>query len=258
MSTMRGKEVIRFWSGNRSGARRAFEGEVLCALLEETQHAFGDFEIAEDTADVVGAEEARVFGEGTHEVLVTVAGNPKFRALGPLVVPHAIDMGLLGSRVLIIREEDAAAFASVDGASALKEKAHGIPLSWADATILRANGFSVKEEGDFDDLFERLAQGRFDYTSLGAMEVLAEFRKRSAGIPGLMLEPELLLRYPMPLVFYVRPDLPELAARIGYGLEALIRGEKFDAIIRGHYGQIVQELGIGKRRVIELGNPLVV
>lgn len=254
---MRGKEVIRFWSGNRSGARRAFEGEVLCALLEQTRHAFGDFEIAEDTADVVSAEEARVFDEGTHEVLVTVAGNPKFRALGPLVVPHAIDEGLLGSRVLIIREEDAAAFASVDGASALKGKTHGIPLSWADATILRANGFSVKEEGDFDDLFERLAQGRFDYTSLGAMEVLTEFRKRSAGIPGLMLEPELLLSYPMPLVFYVRPDLPELATRVETGLRAISQNGTFAAIFEAHYGHILEALGFSARRKIGLVNPLL-
>jgi hypothetical protein len=58
-------------------------------------------------------------------------------------------------------------------------------------------------------------------------------------------------------VFYVNPDLPKLAERIGQGMQNITSSGKLDAIFNAHYGKIIAQLNLNNRRIFVLDNPLL-
>ena len=248
---------VDFWNGNRSEIRQKYELEVLEAILSTTATDFGPYEIKESLEEYPGAEEALVFSEKKHHLFVTIAGNKKFTEEDMIVVDKPLAKNLLGYRIPIIRSEDAAAFSGMQKEAAIKALTTGIPVTWSDATIFRHNGYQVSEEGDFNDIFERLASGRFDYTAFGANEVQSIFKNRAAQFNTLTIEVNHILFYPFPLVFYINPNMPELAKRIDIGLQDIIDSGQLDTIFKSYYGNLVESLNLNQRRLFELENPLI-
>jgi len=248
---------IDFWNGNRSAARQVYEREVLEAVLAATEDEMGPWEIVESLDEYPGDEESRVFSGKGHDLFVTIAGNQKFGEGDMIDIPHPLTRNLLGYRIPIIREQDADVFAAIETEEDLQALRHGIPETWSDAVVFRHNGYEVVEEGSFDDIFERLENGLFDYSAYGANEVLGVFDNRASKQPGLAIDDHLLLFYPFPLVFYVNPDLPELAGRIETGMLEIIASGKLDEIFNRHYGDIVERLGLEQRTLYILENPLI-
>lgn len=249
--------TIDFWNGNRSAIRQQYEREVLEAVLNATITEFGDFKITETLTEYPGIQESLVFKEKNHHLFVTIAGNQKFKDDDMIVIAKPIAKNLLGYRIPIIQKKDAEKFRAISASEQLKELAHGIPETWSDATIFRHNGYKVTEEGDFDDVFERLVSGNFDYTAFGANEVRSVFENRAFKHETLSIETNLMLFYPFPLVFYVNPDMPDLAKRIDVGLEAIIKSGELDAIFDRYYANIVQVLNLESRTLFLLENPLI-
>ncbi len=249
--------VVDLWNGNRSMARQVYERQVLEAVLQSTESEFGCWKLEENLDEYPGEEEALVFSEKGHDLFVTIAGNQKFGEGDMLVIPELLTKNLLGYRIPIIREEDAALFEAITEKQELQELEHGIPLAWSDAIIFRENGYSVVEEGDFDDIFDRLEAGVFDYSAYGANEVLGIYENRASRRDGLTIDQNILLFYQFPLVFYVNPELPELAERIGAGMQKIIASGELDAIFNEHYSDIVEQLNLDKRVLFVLDNPLI-
>lgn len=248
---------VDFWSGNRSAARQVYEREVLEAVLAATEDDMGAWEIVETSDDYPGDEESRVFSDKDHDVFVTVAGNRKFEAGGVIDIPHPMARNLLGYRIPVIRAQDAGAFAAIQTVDAMKSLRHGIPETWSDAEVFRHNGYAVAEEGTFDDIFQRLNSGRFDYSAFGANEVLGVFENRASKQTGLAIDDHLLMFYPFPLVFYVNPGRPGLAERIENGMLEIEKSGKLGEIFGRHYGDVVERLGLKQRTLFILDNPLV-
>lgn len=249
--------TVSFWNGNRSEARQVYERQVLEAVLEATEAAWGVWEIEETLEDYPGNQESLVFAEKGHDLFVTVAGNQKFREGEMIVIPQPLTKNLLGYRVLIIKDEDAGLFAGISVSEELQKLAHGIPETWSDATVFRHNGYNVVEEGNFDDIFDRLQNKGFDYCSFGANEVLGVYEDRASKREGLIIEQNILLFYPFPLLFYVNPDLPKMAERIDQGMQNITASGKLDAIFHEHYGKITAQLNLKSRRIFVLENPLI-
>lgn len=248
---------ISFWNGNRSEARQVYERQVLKAILEATEEVWGECEIEETLEDYPGTQESLVFVEKGHDLIVTVAGNQKFKKGEMIVIPQPLAKNLLGYRILIIRAEDADIFAAISQSEELQKLAHGIPETWSDATVFRHNGYHVVEAGNFDDIFDRLQNKHFDYSTFGANEVLGVYEDRAAKREGLIIDQNILLFYPFPLVFYVNPNRPKLAERIYQGLQSIISTDKLDAIFNAHYGNISEQLHLNSRRAFKLDNPLI-
>jgi len=248
---------VDFWNGNRSAARQVYEREVLEAVLAATEEAMGPWEIAETLDDYPGDEESRVFSAQRHDLFVTIAGNQKFQDGDMIVVSHPMTRNLLGYRIPIIREQDADTFAAIAAEDELQALRHGIPETWSDAEIFRRNGYTVVEEGRFDDIFQRLEDGRIDYSAFGANEILGVFDNRASKQAGLTIDDHLLMFYPFPLVFYVNPKRPELASRIESGMLEIAASGRLDEIFNRHYGDIVERLGLERRTLFILHNPFV-
>ncbi|MGM0377086.1 MAG: hypothetical protein ACQEQ0_09940 [Bacteroidota bacterium] len=249
--------MIDFWNGNRSQARQDYEREVLKAVLNATEKEFGNWQIEESTVEYPGEQESLVFTDYEHDLFVTIAGNQKFEEGDMFVIPRPLTKNLLGYRIPIIREQDTVAFNNIDDVDDIRKLEHGIPSTWSDATIFRHNDFRVAEEGDFDDIFERLQNGRFDYSAYGANEILGVYRNRVSKHENLTIDKNLILFYPFPLVFYVNPEMSELTKRINKGLQIIAESGELDRIFSEHYGDIVEKLDLDQRRIFVLENPLV-
>jgi hypothetical protein len=250
-------KVVDFWNGNRSEVRQKYERQVLEAVLTATESDFGPWELKESIVEYPGTEESCVFSEKNHHLFVTIAGNQKFKEGDMIAIHKPLTRNLLGYRIPIIRAEDAEIFKSVSKAEDIQKLKHGIPETWSDAVIFRHNGYPVVEDGSFDDIFERLASGLFDYSAYGVNEVLGVFKNRAAKHKGLMIDDDVMLFYPFPLVFYVNPEMPELAQRIDQGLQRIIESGTLNDIFNEYYANIVEELKLDQRKIFILHNPLI-
>lgn len=249
--------IIDYWNGNRSLVRQDYERKILTAVLEATELDFGTWRITENLDEYPGNEEALVFSEKNHHLFITIAGNKKFDEGEMIVVPESMTKNLLGYRIPIIREEDVDIFSSIQELPDIQSKVNGIPISWSDAVIFRENGYEVVEDGDFDDIFERLKAGKFDYTAFGANEIQGVFENRASKHQGLTIDTNLLLFYQFPLVFYINPEFPNLAKRIEIGMQNIKESGRLDSIFDEHYGNIVEDLNLDKRILFILDNPLI-
>ena len=248
---------VDFWSGNRSEIRQDYEREVIQAILKTTEKEYGQWTIKETKTEYPGNQESQVFKEKNHDVFVTIAGNQKFKEGDFIMVKNPIAKNLLGYRIPIIKSENKEKINTAIQKSEIQKLVHGIPETWSDASIFRHNAYAVSEEGDFDDIFERLQNENFDYTTFGANEVMSVYKNRASLQEGLVIEDSLMFFYSFPLVFYVNPEKADLAKRLSKGLENLEKNNALDSIFDSYYKTIVEDLNLKQRQVITLENPLI-
>lgn len=246
---------IQFWNGNKSAIRGIYEPKILKACISATVEDFGEVEVETDNTNYpLAIDESNVFRNGT-DVLVTVFGNPKFAQRDKIIVEQVIDKGLLGYRALLCRQDMQEQLLACRNIKDLRQYCIGIPATWADAELFRFNQFSVMENGQLEDLFPTLNNRDFDFTSLGINEVQAIMQAYSSPDDDIVILPELMLYYPMLLVFYVHPKKPKLAQRISTGLKHISDNGDVDKIFESIYGECIKELHIEERQMIELKNP---
>lgn len=185
------------------------------------------------------------------DILWTVATRARERDLLPIRIP--IDRGLIGWRVLLIRNGEQARMGTVDVLPGLADLWAGQGHDWPDLQILRANGLKVVASPTYEGLFGMLRDQHIDYFPRAATEAVREL-DRHPGM-GLAIERHLLLHYPSALYYFVRPGNRLLADAVTHGLERAIADGSMDALFRHAYGSLDQELGLARRRVIELANP---
>jgi hypothetical protein len=248
-------QTVHFWNGNKSPARQGYETALLQACLNLTSEEYGPINLKVDNTDYLSAnDEGNIFNLGA-DVLVTVAGNVKFKDQQKIVIPQPLTKGLLGYRLLLVRDESLHQFSQIETAQQLQALSIGIPKTWADADLFRHNKFKVIEQGTLDDLFLLLTSGSFDYVALGVNEIEDIFRQRVTPIGGISIVPSLMLYYAFPLVFYVSPNKLSLAERVKEGLNELISNGEFEMLFKQHHGDVVQRLNLRNRETFILNNP---
>lgn len=248
---------IKFWNGNKTRVRQSYESELLEACISATAKDFGRSTVQVDNTNYPLAEdESNVFANGI-DILVTVAGNLKFEHQQKIIIPQPLAKGLLGYRLILIRNESLDAFSKLESTRALQALYIGIPQTWADAEMFRQNGYRVVEKGTFDDLFVLLKSKAFDYTALGANEIEDVYKERVANLGGISIEPSTMIYYPFPLVFYVNPSKPQLAERVASGLKAILDNGQHEQIFQKHHGDVVQRLNLKQRKIFTLNNPIL-
>ena len=248
---------IVFWNGNKSPARQNYEAALLEACLEVTDLEYGLVQTQVDNTDYPNAEdEANIFASGA-DILVTVAGNIKFKDKQKLVIPQPLTKGLLGYRLLLVRDESLTKFAQINTPQQLQTLSIGIPETWADAALFRHNQYKVIEQGTLDDVFLLLKKGVFDYVALGVNEIEEIFEHRIAPLGGISIEPSLMLYYAFPLVFYVHARNNILAERIDKGLKMIIANGEHDTLFSDYHGDVAQRLNLQNRNMFTLKNPML-
>lgn len=172
-------------------------------------------------------------------------------------IPIPVDGGLLGFRVCVTHQSSLPLF---EGIHTLDDLQHsGIRIGqgthWPDTPILESNGISVITHPRFEILFGMLRKDRFECFARGVSEVLYDLEIESD--PNLVIEPHLLLAYPMPSFIFVGSENAELAQRLQLGLERAIYDGMFAAFLKAYYERPVESLNLGSRNVIVLKNPFL-
>ncbi|SFR44946.1 hypothetical protein SAMN05216203_0416 [Marinobacter daqiaonensis] len=186
--------------------------------------------------------------------IINVATSPE-RERDLYEVPIPIDGGLLGFRVCVVQEEKVKLFAGVRSLKEFSDRGLtiGQGTHWPDTTILEANGIQVVTHTRFENLFDMLERGRFDCFARGVSEVLYDMERVQHH--GLVVEPNLLLAYPMPSYFFLAKDDHETAQRLQLGMERAIANGTFGIFLAVFYGRAVTELNLGQRTMLKLENP---
>jgi len=186
--------------------------------------------------------------------IVNVATSAE-RELSLTAIPVPVDGGLLGFRVCLIMPKNLEKF---DGISNLQDlKARDIRIGqgahWPDTPILESSGITVVTHARYEILFGMLRNNRFDCFARGVGEVLIDMDNNN--VTDMIIEPDLLIAYPMPSYLFTAPDDFETAQRLELGLERAISDGSFGAYLKTWFGTAVSSLNLGKRKVIRLQNP---
>ncbi|WP_341502671.1 transporter substrate-binding domain-containing protein [Gallaecimonas sp. GXIMD4217] len=224
---------------------------LLRLALDNTSAEYGDYRIRLSEP----MEQGRVVHElisGAKVQVGVFAPDPQ-RVKELLAVPVPVAKGLLGWRLCFIREHDQKRF---DGIRSLADwRARGLTLGqhlhWPDTAILQANDLKVLTITRYQSLFLMLQVGRFDCFPRSALEIQDEARRH----PELAIEKQLVLRYPLTLLYFVSPQYPELAERIEKGLQMARASGDFDRLFDRYFGPAATELNLKNRAVLELESP---
>jgi hypothetical protein len=188
--------------------------------------------------------------------IANVATSPD-REENLTAIPIPVDGGLLGFRVCVTHQSSLPLFEGIRTLDDLKQS--GIRIGqgthWPDTSILEANGINVITHPRFEILFGMLRNDRFECFARGVSEVLYDLEIESD--PSLVIEPHLLLAYPMPSFIFVGSENTKLAQRLQLGMERAIHDGKFAAFLRAYYERPVESLKLGSRNVIVLKNPFL-
>ncbi|HEY9120253.1 MAG TPA: hypothetical protein VIN33_10880, partial [Marinobacter sp.] len=159
-------------------------------------------------------------------------------------IPLPIDGGLLGFRVCVVMQETLPMFDDINSISDLRTA--GIRIGqgthWPDTAILEANGVTVVTHSRYEILFRMLENHRFECFARGVSEVLFDLKLHDNS--SFVIEPDLLLAYPMPSYFFVSRRDHETAQRLQLGMERAIHDGSFGRYLDYFYGRAIKELAL--------------
>lgn len=238
-------------------SRYEYDWAVLRVALQKTEPRYGPFELHQSTHPMSSQRVAQelLMPGGRINVFARATSVELERQFVPVRVP--IDRGLLGYRLFLVRDADLPRFAAVRKLDDLRKLRVGQGKDWIDVPILNNAGIEVIEGTSYPGLFAMLEAGRFDFFSRGIDEAQREFRERRKAYPHMVIEPTLLLHYPLPVYFFTRRDAEGklLARRIADGMEIMIRDGSLNALFQQYKGESIKAGALQNRRVLRIENP---
>ncbi|MFC4259051.1 hypothetical protein ACFOZ5_08430 [Marinobacter lacisalsi] len=216
---------------------------------------YGPYQIDRSPEMVQGRAMLELEQEGSQLVTIANVATSPQREQDLYAIPLPIDGGLLGLRVCVIKEDHLSRFEGIQSLEDFVDRRLSIGQGshWPDSAILTANNLRVVTHTRYETLFTMLRRERFDCFARGVSEVLFDLERVQN--EGLIIEPNLLLAYPMPSYFFVGPGDHETAQRIQLGLERAIADGSFAAYLAAYYGRAVDLLKLGERTLLVLENP---
>ncbi|MDP2715025.1 ABC transporter substrate-binding protein [Rheinheimera sp.] len=187
------------------------------------------------------------------DVVWTFASAEREENLLPVRIP--IDRGLLGWRLLLIRQQDRAQFAGISTAEQLQPLRAVQGHDWPDLPILQHNQFNVTPSTYYHGMFAMLQLGRVDYFPRSLSEIQSELQTKAGD--SLAIADNLALYYPAPLYYFVNPNRPQLAQAIEQGLRLAMHDGSMQQLFLQHFADAIAQAELTERRVIRLNNPFL-
>lgn len=237
---------------------RNFDSPAILALvrlaLEKTPE-YGGFRVLRSAVMVQErALRELTLANSTAIDIANVATNSE-RERKLVAIPIPIDGGLLGLRVCVTLQDKLPLFEGIRTINDLRTRGLSIGqgLHWPDTPVLSASGIRVVTHARFETLFRMLRNNRFDCFARGVSEVLYDLEMEND--PALVIEPNLLIAYPMPSYFFVRQQDHETAQRLQLGMERAIQDGSFQDFLQQYYQTAVERLDLASRTMLVLENP---
>ncbi|WP_160055493.1 transporter substrate-binding domain-containing protein [Shewanella litoralis] len=160
------------------------------------------------------------------------AGTSVERERDYLAVTVPLVGGLLGNRVPVIARNRLSEFAKITTAEELQKMVACQGSQWPDSDILEYNGYRIERVISFSLMYTMLEQQRCDYFPRGINEAFAGVGTQ--GHEALMVYDNIILRYPLPMYFFVNKHNQPLAKRLTQGLLQLLANGKLGEFIMHH------------------------
>ncbi|MEP3047179.1 MAG: hypothetical protein ABJL55_17890 [Roseibium sp.] len=220
--------------------------------MERTKGHYGSYEIRNYDGDMPRNRALQELVKGT----LTVVGVPTKLEWEEKAIPIRIPIskGLLSYKLMLIRKDDQDVFKQIKTNKELKKLVYGGGAQWSSTQAMKKLGFKVAGGTDYEDLFEMLNVGRFDFFPRGVNEVFPEYADRKDRYPELMIEQHLALYLPQPNYFFVSPLKPMLAERLQKGMRSIIDDGTFDRMFFDFYGEFISGANLDHRRILLLEN----
>ncbi len=161
--------------------------------------------------------------------------------------------GLIGWRLLLIRNSDVDLFKSVKTVEDLKKFRFLQGDDWPDTPVLMDNGFNLVTSSDFATLSKMLGRGRGDVFPRSIIEVWEELDYYAD--LNVTIENNLVLHYPAAYYFFVAPGNTALRDAVEKGLNIAVRDGSFDILFTQYFGDVITRANLSQRKVISLPNP---
>ncbi len=230
--------------------------EILRTALEKTTDTYGPFTLhpTEVAMNPLRFRHEIMEGRGPNVIWASVSQEREEHLLS-IKIP--LRKGILGYRLLLINQTEQHKFSSVTNQGALLQFRAGQGSTWIDSDILRTNGFTVVTGSSYEGLFRMLMSGRFDFFPRGINEIYPELEKRHTKYPNMVIEPHIMLYYPLPKFFYVNKNNKKLAERLRYGLNIMLKDGSFDRIFIQYNQHHIDNIHSSHWRVFTLTNPFL-
>lgn len=187
------------------------------------------------------------------DVLWAVTTEEREQQLLPIRIP--IDRGLIGWRLLLIRNDEADLFRAVSTREQLAKLRAGQGHDWPDLDVLRANHFTLSSSTTYEGLFHMLSRGHIQYFPRSVSEIWAEADKHRE--QGIGVEKTLAIHYPEALYFFVNKSNAALASALTSCLNAMTQDGSLQTLLLTFYGDSLQKAQFDRRTIIKLNNPLL-
>lgn len=233
--------------------RNAYIRDAVLLALEKTRVSDGGYRLQLSSP----MNKRRALLEAAQQTapnFLLVTGPDAGRAAGLVPVPFPIHLGVNRYRVCFVHAPHMALVREADTLSAVARLRHVQGRGWADADILRANGFTVAEINGYEALFQMVALGRADLFCRSVLEVGEEARVH-AQLKGLALDDSLLLAYDLPQYLYTHPGNQTAIERISRGLRQAYADGALQALLHRHLQPSLALLNLGQRRLMTLSVP---
>ncbi|MET0357135.1 MAG: hypothetical protein ABW044_10180, partial [Cellvibrio sp.] len=182
--------------------------EVLKLVLAKTESEYGKLDIKFYPFST-GRERQRAILQTSGGLDVIWSSSSPLREEKLLAVKFNLLRELSDYKILLIRKEDKAKFASVKQLSDLRKFKAGTGSHWQDTKVLQLNSIPLVTSWDYEPMFKMLIAKRFDYMIRGAHEIWPELEQHK-DLP-IMAEEKLLVHYKLPVYFFVNLKSEKLA-----------------------------------------------
>lgn len=173
------------------------------------------------------------------------------RQLVPVRIP--LDKGAIGWRAFLIRPDMQSVFDKVTSAADLRPLIFVQGHDWPDVPVLLKNEFAVERSSNWEGLFRMVALNRAQVFPRSILEISAEQKENVS--EGLVIEKNLILRYPAAYYFFVAKNNRRLANALEVGLKRSFADGSFDEWFFRNFGEPITALNLQNRKVISIDYP---
>lgn len=242
---------------NANDQRHTYYWELLEAALQANKDKYGDYKLTSYGTPMNfqrAVSELEAGDAGRVNIVARATNLDLEQRLRPIPIP--LDKGLLGYRLFLIMPETQAKLDKVQTLDDLRQFSIGQASPWTDVKILQSANMKLVIADNYEGLFQMLGIRRFDLFSRGVIEIYSEWEAHTDKVPGITIEKNLILAYPMPRYFFVPKTAngARMAERIEDGLRRLAKNGEFERRYQAYKKAVLADVSLAGRRVFRINN----
>lgn len=258
VSPVSAEEMVVSYRGPESSRDPRYEYmlAILRLALDITRDEYGDYRLQAEPPMNTARSIQALRKNKSPNLILELSYEDRYMHSELDFVPFPIDLGVVGYRICFVAPKTLARGPMPTTLSDLRKLTIGQGIGWADSAILRHNGFNVIESGQYENLFRMVSANRFDLFCRGINEIFPEYAAHH-DLPGLKMDQQILLYYPLPRFFFLHRDNQRLKARVMKGLQRGYASGQLQALWQHAYLEGVKAANAANRQLFILDNPVI-